>query len=1043
MRPLKLIMQAFGPYADKEMIDFAKLENRTMFVISGKTGAGKTSIFDGISFAIYGKASGEDREGMDLRSHFAKDDVPTEVSLEFSLRNKTYYIWRSPQQLRKKTRGDGYTVVNARAELYIFDETGSKKLVAANVRETEEKMKEIIQLDANQFRKILMIPQGDFRKLLTSNSKEKEVILQRLFHTEMYKKVEEKLKDKANALKNEVISGMELRSQTIKGAYTFGDNELEAAISEPTPNKAAVLPLLDKVTLQMEEEALRLTRKIELKQHERDEAKRKVHEAENLLKEMEAFEALKRKKEELDQMQPVVEAKKRDIKMGYKANNLAHQESICQRINKELKEHESKLKKLEANIQTAEKEKAKAEKRLGEEEENTEKRDQLKAELVRLESIRNEVYSYAKQKNDLLVLENQLKGTREKLAGNKEMNQSLEKEIAFLQKEIQMLGRLQTETAQLELEQVRLNNTSQKLHQLIGAMQEKNGLKQHFDKKSHEWHHVHKKLEDARTTLGHIENQWQSGQAALLAKQLVDGCPCPVCGALEHPQPAPMAGNLYNEEDIRAAKSDVQAIEKEYFELERTMIELKTSIQLAEQNMGNLFAELNMLFPDLTQDCIERELKHAEERLDALSNLLAKNKKAIRKLPETELQLKEKEAVCRKLHEELEHLMEAERNESNEFAELSAHIRTLTKSIPEQLSTKETYDQKVAFLKKQLDAMEQARKKATEDFRRYDQQLATLYGIHENLQETMDDRKKKLNVERETFLKQLQQEGFSNYRHYKKAKREPDMLEKLEKEIQAHGEAYRSVTDRLKECENRLKGVVKPDLKQLEEECSQLERILEAMNERQTSLMMNVKKNKEIKAAILQMDKRIQSLEEEYGLIGHLADIARGQNAYKLTFERYVLASFLDEILISANSRLTKMTSGRYRLLRKKDKSKGNVQSGLELLIFDQYTGQERHVKTLSGGESFKAALSLALGMADIVQRHAGGVSLETMFIDEGFGTLDPESLDQAIEALMDIQSSGRLVGIISHVPELKERIDARLEVSAGQSGSSTEFVFT
>jgi exonuclease SbcC len=184
-------------------------------------------------------------------------------------------------------------------------------------------------------------------------------------------------------------------------------------------------------------------------------------------------------------------------------------------------------------------------------------------------------------------------------------------------------------------------------------------------------------------------------------------------------------------------------------------------------------------------------------------------------------------------------------------------------------------------------------------------------------------------------------------------------------------------------------------------------------------------------------------LEERYKLIGHLHEIAKGQNTYRITFERYVLAAFLDDILREANVRLRKMTAGRFELLRKTDRSKGNVQSGLELLVFDQYTGQERHVKTLSGGESFKASLSLALGLADVVQNYAGGVSLETMFIDEGFGTLDPESLDQAIEALMDIQSSGRLVGIISHVPELKERIDIRLEVIAGQTGSRTEFVFT
>lgn len=201
MRPLKLTMQAFGPYARKEVIDFTVLGNRTMFVISGKTGSGKTTIFDGISYAIYGKASGEDRNGPELRSQFAEDSLLTEVSFEFKLKEKRYLITRSPQQEKKKERGDGYTTIGAKAELYTFDAEGNEQLVASSIRDVDEKVREIMQIDSNQFRQILMIPQGEFRRLLTSDSKEKENILQRLFHTEMYKRIEEKLREQAQALK--------------------------------------------------------------------------------------------------------------------------------------------------------------------------------------------------------------------------------------------------------------------------------------------------------------------------------------------------------------------------------------------------------------------------------------------------------------------------------------------------------------------------------------------------------------------------------------------------------------------------------------------------------------------------------------------------------------------------------------------------------------------------------------------------------------------------------------------------------------------------
>src|SRR5579875_1718393 len=204
MRPLKLTMKAFGPYAETKIIDFTALGNRTMFVISGKTGSGKTTIFDAISYAIYGKASGEDRNGPELRSQFAREDLLTEVSLDFSLRNKVYSITRSPQQLKKKEKGEGYTQVGAKAELYILDNQGEKKLLASKVNDVEEKIKEIMLMDANQFRQIIMIPQGEFRKLLTSDSKDKEQILQRLFHTQAYKLIEEKLKEEATELKSSV-----------------------------------------------------------------------------------------------------------------------------------------------------------------------------------------------------------------------------------------------------------------------------------------------------------------------------------------------------------------------------------------------------------------------------------------------------------------------------------------------------------------------------------------------------------------------------------------------------------------------------------------------------------------------------------------------------------------------------------------------------------------------------------------------------------------------------------------------------------------------
>lgn len=300
----------------------------------------------------------------------------------------------------------------------------------------------------------------------------------------------------------------------------------------------------------------------------------------------------------------------------------------------------------------------------------------------------------------------------------------------------------------------------------------------------------------------------------------------------------------------------------------------------------------------------------------------------------------------------------------------------------------------------------------------------------------------KRTVEWEAFRTKMAEQGFKEYVSYHESKKSDGELQRLRQEVRFHHEEYRSVSDRFEELTKYLTGIKEPDISSLNAAFEEIKKGIQLVQDRHTSLFVRKNENEQTVMKIERINNEIKSLEEKYQLIGHLSEMTKGQNTYRITFERYVLASFLDDILREANGRLAKMTSGRYALSRKEDRSKGNAQSGLELLVFDQYTGQERHVKTLSGGESFKAALSLALGLADIVQQYAGGVSLETMFIDEGFGTLDPESLDQAVESLIDIQSSGRLVGIISHVPELKERIDARLEVVATKSGSRTEFQF-
>ncbi|MBS4194100.1 AAA family ATPase [Lederbergia citri] len=1042
MRPLKLMMQAFGPYADTEIIDFTKLENRTMFVISGKTGSGKTTIFDGISFAIYGRASGDDRVGADLRSQFAEDDLITEVSLEFSLKGNTYYIWRSPQQEKKKSRGDGFTIVNAKAELYIIESTGERKLLAANVRETDEKIKEIIQLDANQFRQILMIPQGEFRKLLISDSKEKEAILQKLFHTEVFKQIEEKLREYASSLKREVEFGVAERNRHLKN-IVYKDNELlDEALSEEPLNDTYILLLLGDLIAQLEAEFEIVKKNMEKQKIKRDDAKLNVDSAEDLIMQISILDQLVEQKNTLLKKEQEIDLKKNEIDLAHKANKLQHQEDLCQRLKCDLDQFNSRLIQEKDQLVQLEAELEKADEQLTLEENQSSRREQLITELTMLKNVREHVLSYASRKSQVKKVEEDLKQCQTQISKDKSILEKKADEIKEQETRLKELEKLQIQTFEFDKKVRNLEEGLQSLRKLTSIIENKTSLEEKIKIKKSEVDHAKKVVDDARESLKVLEKQWMTGHAGHLAASLVNGQPCPVCGSSDHPNPAVETNIQFNENDINSAKENVESALSYHSNLERDWMKMNVEEESLTNQLNETFENTLNMIPDFTLQKKDVFLHDYELEVAKTEETLNEARLKIKQIPSIEKNITDLKIVIEEGRAKVEQLQEKERSLSILYSEQVLEFENVSRSIPEELREIDQYEKKVISIETEIQKIDHSLKMAREYFSQISEKVAVSKGTIKNHEDNIKSVTEALNKERKIFLEKLEEENFSSFKHYNQAKRNVDEINQLEVFIRNYFEELRSVTDRLSDYNLRLQEKEKPDLERLQMELEECERLFHSLGEQHSHLNVQKEKNKEIQLAVTTINQQIKDLENEYELVGHLSDITRGQNTYKLSFERFVLASFLDGILDAANVRLIKMTNGRYRLLRKKDRSKGNIQSGLELLVYDQYTGQERHVKTLSGGESFKSALALALGLSDIVQEYAGGVSLETMFIDEGFGTLDPESLDQAIEALMDIQSSGRLVGIISHVPELKERIDARLEVMADHNGSKTEFQF-
>lgn len=1042
MRPVKLTLQAFGPYAGKEVIDFTELENRTMFVISGKTGAGKTTIFDGICFAIFGEASGNDRASEELRSQFADEDLVTEVSLHFSLRDRTYFIRRRPKQFIKKQRGDGFREANSTAELYEIEADGTKTLLASSIRDTETKISQMIQLDVNQFRQILMIPQGDFRKLLISNSVEKEQILQKLFHTEIYRKIADQLKEESSELEKQVRSNIEMRNHRLKSVETYENEQLIEVLSKDEVNDKEVLALLQVVQDKIFADQQQIEKDIRDLQNKRDIAKANVDRAMSLLADFDRKQELLVHKEMLENKQQEMSQLKEQVQLAKRAEQMMYQDELCHKLKKELTEIEDSLSIKEQQLQKTQENLLKLKNVLTQEKNREDERENLKSDLIRLEELKLDVYSFAdkqavyrQKQNNIQEQQKQLKRVNQQIKQLDELK--IEKET-----QIEKYKDDQSKLYELENKQYKINERIRVLQSVAKLTQEIEKMQQNLSMREAELQSNQSALKQSNQQYSQIEKEWLQGQAHHLALQLHDGEQCPVCGSLEHPSPQIGDDNKLTENDVKQAREQLETNKQMVSKVEMEIVQMKTTMAgWIEQRDETISVQLDDISP-LDFHTINDVIEQYNQKQKQLVTELQELKHGVSTIKDLQIEFEKIKEQLLTLQDKVQKQNEETTAEMIECAKMENELTRLGKAIPESIRSKTLFDQKLIQLKTEYTERVKALEQAEQAVSRKEREESQFIGEVSSLRQQVESTKNRLTTEREQFIRLLHDYQFKNYDHFNEAKIFIAKIEQMETRIQSFEEDVNTTIKLLQEYENRLKDQQKPDLQQLTEMFEKVDSKLREKNDVMTKLTSIYTHNDKVKIEVEEINHHVKVFEEKFEMIGHLSQITRGQNTLRLTFERYVLATFLEQILLSANARLTQMTNGRFHLLRKEERSKGNVQSGLELLVYDQFTGSERHVKTLSGGESFKASLSLALGLADVVQEYAGGVSLETMFIDEGFGTLDPESLDQAVEALMDIQSSGRLVGIISHVPELKERIGAQLEVTATQVGSVTSFHF-
>ena len=915
MRPIKLVMSAFGPYSGVTTLALDKLGTRGLYLITGDTGAGKTTIFDAITFALYGEASGDNRNADMFRSKYADPDTPTEVELTFAYNGKEYTVKRNPAYLRPKKRGDGSTIKAADAELHYPDGR-----VVAKLKDVNSAIVEIMGIDRDQFTRIAMIAQGDFLKLLFASTDDRKKIFQKLFHTKNYWFLQESLKAQSGSLSKEYEKASDSIRQYIGGILCEDDDPLSVSVRKAMDGSLTteeVIELLDRLIEEDEKAKAALTAEIDKQEQS-----------------VKALTALIAKAEE--QKKAEVSLKKSEEK---------------------LVEVTEKLREAKAAMEAA-----------------NEKKPQITALGEKISALKNELPLYdeleAKQKNLLQLIRDISAGT-EKRAAEKEKAEKLKAEIKALKEELQTLGKAEEEKLKAAHQRDALAKEQAAVSEIQAMLTELTKLEAQLADKQAEYKRKSEAAEEKRRTYEANHKAYLDEQAGFLAETLTEGAPCPVCGSTHHPHPAVKSSAAPTKAALDRSKKAAEAAEKEAVAASEAA---KETLAAIAEKKHYIQASAEKIMEVGSFDDVSALLT---EKKQAVESAIDKNRRAIMK--------------------------------ANALAERKQQLEKLIPKKEDECSRVQT------------------------EITELEKTLAALHSSKESEEKQIEATKEKLRFEDKTALEKeiavLTTQKTATEAAIEKAVREYNIRDKEAAEI-------RSAIEQAKKL---LQGQEPCDIEREKERLSALTEQKNATTKKLQAVAVRLSTNRSTHKRILQKSGEVSKIEKQWAMVKALSDTANGtiSGKQKIMLETHIQMTYFDRIIARANTRLMIMSDGQYELKRKTESENKRSQSGLDLDVIDHHNGSERSVKTLSGGESFKASLALALGLSDEIQSSAGGIRLDTMFVDEGFGSLDDESLQQAIKALTGLTEGNRLVAIISHVNELKDRIDNKIIVKKDRLGGS------
>lgn len=1047
MKPLRIEMSAFGPYADKTVLELNSLGGQGVFLITGDTGAGKTTIFDAIAFALFGEASGSVRTVDTMRSDFAEPSVKTYVKLNFLQKEREYAITRNPKYERPKKNGEGYTTENADAELVLPEGdiiTGSKEVTA--------KIVDLLSITYRQFKQIAMIAQGEFLQLLLADSKERGEIFRRVFNTEFYQTIQKQLKEKERERKKACESLEQSILQYISGILCSEEDQQLAVMRDNATIHSGEEILAELNSLVSRDKALHAVNRQQSEElSERQSAQvRLITEAARTNQVFTELQLTINSKIQLQEREGEYNLQKDSLQKAEKALYILRPLEVAYKKESENADKLTQsISDLSAQAQVLIKSQKEAKDHYLKEREKEGERDTLAASINRLN---RELPKYDDCENLKITFENltikkeKLKtiadGLEEKKAQLSDQRKSLEEELYGI------------EDAELKLtvcEQDKKENTFaiSELTELQSSLNSLSSIVRNCELLKNEFERANTAYYISNNLLLEKEAAFFREQAGILAKDLKSGSPCPVCGSLMHPQKAVAGEDAPSEAELNNFRKDNdvarQCMQKASEASASEQAKQKAGREQFMKAAGRYFGKDNHSQENNSdQNNFENELGH---RIEA--SLSACNKRSL-ELEAYYMELQKRVFRRQEIKEQIRASEEDFQNIENTYSEIQQEIQNnlteLSTVMGEfnalkaslEYTDKEQAMKTVTLWSNSLNTLKDAYKIAEETYHSTVNKAENIKTLLLSLQSRLEETSSICRQAQAIYFTKLTETGFEKEENYLNSLMTVDQIDTLKIKLESYQDAVKKSEQDIMRLKSETEGKKPVNLEELEEVKSEIEAEKRQLEERQNVVAARLGTNEYTLKALKKSLADASVFQREYLLVSSLSKTANGEltGKQKLAFEQYVQAAYFNQILLEANKRLKIMTNGRYELLRREEPMDLRSQSGLEINVLDYYTGRTRSVKSLSGGEAFKASLSLALGLSDVIQSYAGGVEIDTLFIDEGFGALDGESLEQALETLVGLAEGNRLVGIISHVSELKERIDRQIIIEKSNKGS-------